>query len=65
VHDFMDKQMGKAITYRDYDMAANRGWVTAGTEHGTRRLRRGADPPLVDHRRPGRVPRCGPAADLR
>jgi transposase len=35
VHDFMDKQLGKAIPYGIYDMAANTGWVSVGTDHDT------------------------------
>src|SRR6266571_2265329 len=34
VHDFMDKQLGKAIPYGIYDMAANAGWVSVGTFSG-------------------------------
>jgi hypothetical protein len=35
VHDFMDKQLGKAIPYGVYDIAANAGWVNVGTDHDT------------------------------
>ena len=35
VHDFKDKQLGKAIPYGVYDIAANRGWVTVGIDHDT------------------------------
>ena len=35
VHDFMDKQLGKAIPYGIYDVAANTGWVSVGTDHDT------------------------------
>ncbi len=35
VHDFMDKQLGKAIPYGIYDVSANTGWVSAGTDHDT------------------------------
>jgi Rhodopirellula transposase DDE domain len=34
-HDFMDKELGKAITYGVYDVAANAGWVNVGTDHDT------------------------------
>jgi hypothetical protein len=30
VHDFKDKQLGKAIPYGVYDIAANQGWVSVG-----------------------------------
>jgi len=35
VHDFKDKQLGKAIPYGVYDIAANRGWVNVGIDHDT------------------------------
>jgi hypothetical protein len=34
-HDFPDAQLGKAIPYGVYDMAANAGWVNVGTDHDT------------------------------
>jgi transposase len=34
-HDFMDKDLGKAIPYGVYDLAANAGWVNVGTDHDT------------------------------
>src|SRR5262245_16904116 len=35
VHDFMDKRLGKAIPYGVYDLAANAGWVSVGSDHDT------------------------------
>ena len=35
VHDFMDKQPGKAIPFGVYDLGANTGWVSRGTDHET------------------------------
>jgi Rhodopirellula transposase DDE domain len=35
VHDFVDPDLGKAIPYGVYDVAANRGWVSVGTDHDT------------------------------
>jgi hypothetical protein len=35
VHDFMDKQLGKAIPYGVYDIGANTGWVSVGVDHDT------------------------------
>jgi len=35
VHDFPDKELGKAIPYGIYDVADNTGWVTVGTDHDT------------------------------
>src|SRR5690349_3720895 len=35
VHDFPDKELGKAIPYGIYDVAANTGWVSVGADHDT------------------------------
>jgi hypothetical protein len=35
VHDFPDKQLGKAIPYGVYDLGANTGWVSVGCDHDT------------------------------
>jgi hypothetical protein len=35
VHDFLDKDLGKAIPNGIYDLAANAGWVSVGTDHDT------------------------------
>jgi Rhodopirellula transposase DDE domain len=35
VHDFEDKVLGKAIPYGIYDVTANTGWVSVGTDHDT------------------------------
>lgn len=35
VHDFPDKELGKAIPYGIYDLAADSGWVNVGTDHDT------------------------------
>ncbi|MFI6505681.1 ISAzo13 family transposase [Nonomuraea typhae] len=34
-HDFPDAQLGKAIPYGIYDLAADSGWVNVGTDHDT------------------------------
>jgi hypothetical protein len=34
-HDFIDQELGKAIPYGVYDVAANAGWVSVGTDHDT------------------------------
>ena len=34
-HDFPDLELGKAIPYGIYDLAANAGWVNVGTDHDT------------------------------
>jgi hypothetical protein len=35
VHDFKDKELGKAIPYGVYDMLHNEGWVNVGIDHDT------------------------------
>jgi hypothetical protein len=35
VHDFVDKELGKAIPYGIYDVAANAGCVSVGIDHDT------------------------------
>ena len=35
VHDFPDKELGKAIPYGVYDLAENVGWVSVGGDHDT------------------------------
>jgi transposase len=35
VHDFPDKELGKAVPYGIYDVAANTGWVNVGCDHDT------------------------------
>ncbi|WP_375373525.1 ISAzo13 family transposase [Micromonospora sp. ATA51] len=34
-HDFPDSELGKAVPYGVYDVAANAGWVNVGTDHDT------------------------------
>src|SRR5436853_434 len=34
-HDYVDPELGKAIPYGIYDLAANTGWVNVGTDHDT------------------------------
>jgi DDE family transposase len=38
VHDFMDKELGKAIPYGVYDLTENQGWVRVGIDHDTARF---------------------------
>ena len=35
VHDFVDKELGRANPYGVYDVASNTGWVSVGTDHDT------------------------------
>ena len=35
VHDFKDPELGKAIPYGVYDLAADTGWVAVGIDHDT------------------------------
>jgi Rhodopirellula transposase DDE domain len=34
-HDFPDQELGKVIPYGIYDLTANTGWVSVGTDHDT------------------------------
>lgn len=35
MHDFADKELGRAAPYGVYDIAADQGWVSVGTDHDT------------------------------
>jgi hypothetical protein len=35
VHDFIDKELGRANPYGVYDIGANEAWVSVGTDHDT------------------------------
>jgi len=35
VHDFLIKELGRAVPYGIYDLAANAGWVSVGVDHDT------------------------------
>ena len=35
VHDFIDKELGRANPYGVYDLARDEGWVSVGTDHDT------------------------------
>ncbi len=35
VHDFIDKELGKAIPYGVYDLGQNAAWVSVGVDHDT------------------------------
>jgi Rhodopirellula transposase DDE domain len=35
VHDFIDKELGRANPYGVYDLAADEAWVSVGTDHDT------------------------------
>jgi hypothetical protein len=35
VHDFADKELGKAVPYGIYDVSANEGWVSVGITSDT------------------------------
>jgi hypothetical protein len=38
IHDFIDKDLGKAIPYGVYDLTADEGWVSVGIDHDTARF---------------------------
>ena len=60
-HDFMDKDLGKAIPYGVYDVAASAGGPTLFDYYIIVGVRCGVDPPLVEGDGPGRLP-ARPAA---
>ena len=35
VHDFLIKELGRAVPYGIYDLAANAGWISVGMDHDT------------------------------
>lgn len=35
LHDFADKELGKAVPYGIYDVGQNQGWVSVGLDHDT------------------------------
>ena len=35
VHDFLIPELGRAVPYGVYDLAANAGWVSVGIDHDT------------------------------
>lgn len=35
VHNFPDKELGKAIPYSVYDLVSNEGWISVGIDHNT------------------------------
>ena len=35
VHDFLIKELARAVPYGVYDLAANFGWVSVGVDHDT------------------------------
>ncbi len=35
VHDFLIEELGRAVPYGVYDLAANAGWVSVGINHDT------------------------------
>ena len=47
VHDFLDKELGKAIPYGVYDLTGNQGWVSVGIDHDTAEFAVETHPPLV------------------
>ena len=52
MHDFLIKELGRAVPYGIYDLAANAGWVSVGIDNDTAGLRGSDDPPMVAGRRP-------------
>jgi hypothetical protein len=47
VHDFVDKDLGKAVPYGIYDIAANAGYVSVGIDNDTAQFSVNTIPPLA------------------
>ena len=65
VHDFPIPELGKAVPYGVYDIAANAGWVSVGIDHDTAGFAVETHPPLVAATGRGTLPRRQAAADHR
>jgi transposase len=61
VHDFLIKQLGRAVPYGVYDIGENAGWVSVGVDHGELRGQR--HPPLVADHGTGPLPQCQESSD--
>ena len=59
VHDFTNKQLGKAIPYGVYDLASNEGWVSVGIDHDTARFAAASIRRWWQEMGCGRFPRAG------
>ena len=64
-HDFPDRELGKAIPYGIYDLAANAGWVNVGTDHDTAAFAVESIRRWWNGDRPERLPAGQQAADHR
>lgn len=47
VHDFIDPKLRRAVPYGVYDIRANVGWVSVGTDHDTASFAVNAISPVV------------------
>ena len=57
-HDFKDKQLGKAIPYGVYDLAADEGWVSVGIDHDTAQFAVASIRAWWEHLGRGRYPKA-------
>ena len=65
VHDFIDPTLGKATPYGVYDVDANIGWVSVGTDHDTAAFAVNTIRTWWHQAGNTAVPQCFPIADLR
>ena len=65
VYDFIDKEKGKVTPYGVYDVGANAGWVSVGTDHDTASFAVQTIRTWWQKACEGRLPGRHPAADLR
>ena len=56
VHDFLIPELGRAVPYGVYDIAANAGWVSVGIDHDTAGFAVNEHPPLVAQHGRARYP---------
>jgi Rhodopirellula transposase DDE domain len=62
VHDFPDPELGKAIPYGVYDLGADAGWVSVGTDHDTAAFAVATIRRWWEQARPGAGPQGDPPA---
>ena len=63
VHDFLIKNLGKAIPYGVYDMLHNQGWVSVGIDHDTAQICRPQYSELVVRNGPTAISPCHGVVD--
>ena len=66
MHDFLIKELGRAVPYGVYDLAANAGWINLGIDNDTAAFpSRPSISPLVAGDRSNALSQCHATADDR